>query len=60
MTVSDLASLSLFVATPEQLIESRQRTFLQWGSGMTLEQYLERDASLEKHEHAQHEGVVTW
>ncbi|KAF5352910.1 hypothetical protein D9758_007887 [Tetrapyrgos nigripes] len=40
---SDIASLSLFLATPAQAIESRRRTHKIWGNGMTEEQYIERD-----------------
>ncbi|THU97870.1 hypothetical protein K435DRAFT_753469 [Dendrothele bispora CBS 962.96] len=39
----DLASLSLFLATPEQATESRRRTHKVWGNGMTEEEYISRD-----------------
>ncbi|KZT43109.1 hypothetical protein SISSUDRAFT_739119 [Sistotremastrum suecicum HHB10207 ss-3] len=55
----DLASLSLFPATPEQVLESRKRTFPQWGRGLTLDQYLRRDAAMDVHEHAKGK-LTTW
>ncbi|KAF5383843.1 hypothetical protein D9615_003652 [Tricholomella constricta] len=56
----ELSSLSLFVATPEQITESRRRTFVQWGRGMTEEEYLARDAFTDKHENAQDGRLITW
>ncbi|KAF8550297.1 hypothetical protein OG21DRAFT_1487859 [Imleria badia] len=35
--------LTLFRATPAQVLESRQRTWPEWGGVLTEEQYLERD-----------------
>ena len=55
-----LADLSLFPATYEQIIESRKRTAVQWSGNMTLEQYLQRDAILDKQEHAADGRFVTW
>jgi hypothetical protein len=45
--MASLSSLSLFVATPAQVLESRRRSFLEWGDGMTEGQYLEREASID-------------
>ncbi|EIN06031.1 hypothetical protein PUNSTDRAFT_121969 [Punctularia strigosozonata HHB-11173 SS5] len=56
----DFASLSLFLATPEQVVESRRRTWVQWGRGLTIEQYLERDASMDSLEHARDGKLRTW
>jgi len=39
----DLASLSLFLATPAQETESRRRTYRVWGNGMTEDEYIRRD-----------------
>jgi hypothetical protein len=58
--MSELATLSLFPATPDQVIASRKRTFVEWAKGMTLEQYLQRDASLDAMEHAVNGNLTTW
>jgi hypothetical protein len=60
MMAVNLASLSLFVATPEQIAESRRRAFAQWGSGMTIDQYLECEAFLNKFDHARDGKLITW
>ncbi|KAF9243790.1 hypothetical protein BU15DRAFT_86226 [Melanogaster broomeanus] len=60
MAPSDLASLTLFPATPAQVLESRKRTWPQWGGALTEEQYLERDAQMEAMEHATDSKLVTW
>lgn len=56
----NLSSLSLFVATPEQVVESRRRTFESFGNGMTVEEYLQRDALSDEQEHAHHGKLLTW
>ncbi|TDL23748.1 hypothetical protein BD410DRAFT_148606 [Rickenella mellea] len=58
--MSDLALLSLFVATPEQILASRKRTFPHWGRGLTENQYLARDAYLDIQEHALDGKMTTW
>ncbi|KAG5643102.1 hypothetical protein DXG03_001566 [Asterophora parasitica] len=59
MTIA-LSSLSLFVATSEQVAASRRRTYVNWGKGMTEEEYLARDAFTDKHENAQNGRLITW
>ncbi|KIJ21459.1 hypothetical protein PAXINDRAFT_173616 [Paxillus involutus ATCC 200175] len=59
-TIYDLASLTLFPATPAQVIESRKRTWPQWGGALTKEQYLERDAQKDLMEHATESKMITW
>lgn len=56
----DLSQYSLFPATPEQVRESRVRTHPQWGRGVPLEDYLERDAKLDTFEHAANGRLSTW
>ncbi|KAI6153290.1 hypothetical protein BKA82DRAFT_1002464 [Pisolithus tinctorius] len=56
----DLSSLSLFPATPEQVLISRRRTWPQWGGKLTEEQYLERDRQMDAMEHASHSKLITW
>lgn len=53
MTTTKLSSLSLFPATPEQVIESRRRT-------LSLEEYLHRDAISDRQEHARDGRLITW
>ncbi|KAF9462965.1 hypothetical protein BDZ94DRAFT_1219118 [Collybia nuda] len=55
-----LSSLSLFVATPEQITESRRRTCVQWARGMTQEEYLARDAFTDRFENAANGKLITW
>ncbi|KAF8159770.1 hypothetical protein B0H34DRAFT_417317 [Crassisporium funariophilum] len=54
------SSLSLFPANLEQILESRKRTFQQWGKGVTFEEYMERDARTDMHEVAQDGRLITW
>lgn len=56
----ELASLSIFPATPEQIVVSRKRSFAQWARGLTEEQYLQRDAFLDELEHAANGKLTTW
>ena len=44
----------------EQILESRRRTFVQWGRGLTLEDYLTRDYQLDTAEHAAGGKLTTW
>ncbi|GLB41951.1 putative expressed protein [Lyophyllum shimeji] len=60
MTTTILSSLSLFPATPEQVIESRRRTAIAWGKDMTLEEYLHRDDVSDTQEHARDGKLITW
>ncbi|KAG5654365.1 hypothetical protein H0H81_003823 [Sphagnurus paluster] len=55
-----VSSLSLFPATYEQVIESRRRTSVSWGKGMTIEEYLQRDAFTDRHENARDGKLITW
>jgi hypothetical protein len=55
-----VAALSLFPATLEQVWQSRNRTFVEWGRGRTLEAYLERDRILDRFEHAADGKLITW
>ena len=58
--MSQLAFLSIFPATPDQVIASRKRSSVQWAKGLTLEQYLHRDASLDVMTHAIDGKLTTW
>ncbi|KAJ3497207.1 hypothetical protein NLJ89_g10380 [Agrocybe chaxingu] len=55
-----LSSLTLFPATPAQVYESRKRSFVQWGRGVSLEAYLRRDARMDNHEVARDGRLTTW
>ena len=57
---SDLANLSIFPGTREQIIESRRRTFAQWGNAYTIEEYLRRDEIMDGDEHATDGKYITW
>ncbi|KZP11154.1 hypothetical protein FIBSPDRAFT_757115 [Athelia psychrophila] len=56
----DLASLSLYPATKEQLVETRKRSFAEWARGLSLEQYLQRDAFMDGLVHAKNGHLTTW
>ncbi|KAH9942825.1 hypothetical protein B0H21DRAFT_749572 [Amylocystis lapponica] len=60
MTTFTLADLSLFPATPAQMLESRKRSAESWAKGLTLEQYVLRDAIMDQHEHAAGGKLTTW
>ncbi|KAG6898609.1 hypothetical protein C0995_009112 [Termitomyces sp. Mi166 len=60
MDTTALASLSLFVATPDQILESRRRTALHWGRGLSLEEYLAREEFVDKQEVARDGRLITW
>jgi len=57
---TDLASLSLFRATPAQVEESRRRTWPQWGGTLSLTEYLARYAELDLVEPAKDGRLITW
>ncbi|PCH44908.1 hypothetical protein WOLCODRAFT_139317 [Wolfiporia cocos MD-104 SS10] len=54
------ADLSLFPATPEQILEGRRRSAAEWGHGLTLEQYIRRGDILHQKEHAAGNRHITW
>ncbi|KAF8446282.1 hypothetical protein L210DRAFT_3474926 [Boletus edulis BED1] len=56
----ELASLTLFRATPAQVLESRRRTWPEWGGVLTEGQYLERDNQMDAMEHATDSKTITW
>lgn len=60
MSASELSSLTLFPATPAQVVESRRRTFKEWGRTMTEEEYRRRDETMDHHEHAADGKLITW
>ncbi|KAL0060884.1 hypothetical protein AAF712_012348 [Marasmius tenuissimus] len=47
-TDTDFSSLSLFLATPAQTVESYRRTTKEWGRGQTEEQYIRHNQSQAK------------
>lgn len=53
-----MENLTLFQADQDQVEESWRRTFTQWGKGMTIEEYLDRERSLQKLEHATNKYAV--
>ncbi|KAJ6627019.1 hypothetical protein B0H10DRAFT_471845 [Mycena sp. CBHHK59/15] len=57
---SDLSVLSLFPATPQQIIQARRRTLPEWGKGLTLEEHLQRDASQDEFEGSRDGRLITW
>ena len=59
-TTISLAELSLFPATPDQVLESRTRHAVQWGRGQSLKDYVYKDELMEKDEHAAGGNLITW
>ncbi|EKM56951.1 uncharacterized protein PHACADRAFT_91589 [Phanerochaete carnosa HHB-10118-sp] len=58
--MTDVLALSLFAATPEQVIESRKRTHMEWARGLSMEEYLKRDEIMDFQEHAANGKLMTW
>lgn len=58
--MTDFATLSLFVATPEQTQETRKRTHGSWSRGLSVEAYVKRDNVMDNDEHAADGKLVTW
>jgi hypothetical protein len=56
----DWSQISLFRATPAQIIESRKLSHVEWSQGLSMEAYLERDARLDDLEHAKDGRLTTW
>ncbi|KAJ7590695.1 hypothetical protein C8J56DRAFT_933618 [Mycena floridula] len=55
-----LASLSLYRASPDQVIESRRRTCVQWARGATVEEYLQLNQQIDEHQVSQNGNFITW
>ncbi len=55
-----LSEVSLYVATREQTIASRKRTVVEWGRGLTLDEYLDRDDVGEAEEFGRDGKLITW
>jgi hypothetical protein len=56
----DWSQISLFRASPAQIIESRRLSHVEWSQGLSMEAYLERDARLDNLEHAKDGRLTTW
>ncbi|KAJ4473727.1 hypothetical protein J3R30DRAFT_3511305 [Lentinula aciculospora] len=57
----DPSTLSIFPATPRQTEASRRATgSSDWGNGMTLDQYVQRDMDLEKSDCGRDGKYMTW
>jgi len=55
-----LVTLTLSKATQEQALELRKRTHVQWPQGLDIDQYLQRDVSLDNFEHAKGGKLTRW
>jgi len=55
-----LSDLSLYVATREQTMASWKHTAVDWGTGLTLEEYIDRERIGEKKEFARDGKHITW
>jgi hypothetical protein len=53
-------TLSIYRATKEQILESRRRTFVEWGRGLTLEEYIAREEMLDAEPHATDGKMSIW
>ncbi|KAL1685856.1 hypothetical protein GGG16DRAFT_97455 [Schizophyllum commune] len=59
--MAHLKNFTLFVATPDQILEHRKRTYARWGKGhYTLEEYLSVFEALEHQEHSADGRSKTW
>ncbi|EAU93492.1 hypothetical protein CC1G_12156 [Coprinopsis cinerea okayama7 len=57
---TDLSRYSLFMAKPAQAEEAQKRSFEQWGKYMTLEEYLGRDARVQRSTVGKDGQFVAW
>jgi len=55
-----LSDLSLYIATREQTIVSWKHTAVEWGIGLTLEEYIDREWIGEQKEFARDGKHITW
>ncbi len=55
-----LSALSIYPATPAQVIESGRGSSEAWARGLTEEQYVLRDALGDKDKYARDGRLVTW
>ena len=58
--MANFSELSLFVATLEQIQESRKRSHASWGRGLSMEAYLQKDNIMDLGEHAANGKLTTW
>lgn len=60
--MTEFPEFSLYIATPEQLLEHRIRCSEQpeWAGGLNRKEYLERDRLLDYDEHASDGKLITW
>jgi hypothetical protein len=56
----DLASFSLFRATPAQVVEFRRQRWPYMGDTVSLTEYIARDEKLEEMEHATEGKLILW
>lgn len=59
-TTPVLNQLTLKPASGPQVIESRKKSFEEWGKWLSLEQYLQRDKEAEAFDHANKGKLTTW
>ncbi|KAF8524162.1 hypothetical protein JB92DRAFT_2806591 [Gautieria morchelliformis] len=58
--ILDLNELSLFPATPAQVVACRTANHAHWGRGLDLQEYMGRADKLDIHEHATDGRLMTW
>jgi len=56
----DLVNLSIFPASASQARVHSERTWEEWGGGLSLEEYIKRDKALEDLPHAEGERWIIW
>ncbi|KAG1859208.1 hypothetical protein F4604DRAFT_1589089 [Suillus subluteus] len=56
----ELASISLFRATPAQIKETRRRRWPHLGGNLSLVEYIKRDEEMDVLEHAKEGKMITW
>lgn len=55
-----LSATSLYIATPEQTIVSRERAATQWGWALTLDEFLEREIIASNEQYGRDGKLMTW
>ena len=57
---ASFAGISLFSATPEQVLQSRRHMGTFWGRGLTMDEFLLRDEIMDKEEHSVGGKLIVW
>lgn len=60
LAMTELANLTLFPATKEQIRIARRRSWVSWGNGLSVEQFVAKEEYLDVAEHARDGKMTVW